>query len=601
MLLVLLLFLGIAGALLQNAQNPELVRINLVAQQYGDAWRDGTLASLEFDGLSWPEVGKGDAKRIAANVEWITRKLGNPAANDGPAPHPNRVEVDRGLTSVKTADKNLAEVTLNVTWVLQTGGLSQTGQTWTYPVKITERNSGGRWRVVWNPAAVHPQIVHGLYLMRTRGLAPRAAVIGAGDTLLPPANKATLARGLLGSMVTSATHEHAELAALRAAAGDRMGVQGLESEFDQQLAGGASVRVDAYRDTRFANLPERTGPLFVGPPETPSPVKVSLDARTQEWVEQSLAGAKQPTTLLVVKPSTGELLAVAKSDSSQDPGLLSQAPPGPIFGLASSLALLRNGNPQNTLNTRVDCSAPWTYSGNHKGDYQSQVFRNPPGAPDIPGVTLGAAVEGGCVTGIARSFSQVTPQALQSAAYDLGLATPGSSASPDLPDDRFVANQFGTWGFFGVTPTDDNPLHHIENMIGEGKVLASPLSMARAVATVATGTRHSIKFVLDPPPKASDITKDLAPEETASLQDVMARAVTEGGGSAHALAATGGADLHAMAGTAGYGTGDSPTRIVWCAGYRGDYAFAVLVTGAPQADGTTSALGVADRFLEQAR
>ncbi|HEX2809572.1 MAG TPA: NTF2-like N-terminal transpeptidase domain-containing protein, partial [Kineosporiaceae bacterium] len=419
MLLVLLLFLGIAGVLLQNAQNPELVRINLVAQQYGDAWRDGTLASLEFDRLSWPDVGKGDAKRIAANVDWITRWLGDPKSNSGPGPHPTSVEVDHTVTSVRTSDPTLADVTLQVTWTLQRSGLSQTGQIWSYPVKLTERNSGGRWRVVWNPSAVHPKIVHGLVLIRNRALAPRATVIGAGDTPLPPAGKPGLARGLLGSMITSATHEQSELAALRATAGDTMGVQGLESEFDQQLAGGASIEVDAVRDPRYANLPEVTGPLFVGPPDTPSPVKVSLDARTQGWVEQALTSVKQPTTLLVVKPSTGELLGVAKGgpnaktqiNSGQDPGLLSQAPPGPMFGMAAALALLRAGNSQNTLNTRLDCSSPWTYSGNYKGDYQSQVFRNPPGAPDIPGVTLGAAVEGAGATCFARAASSVTPQA----------------------------------------------------------------------------------------------------------------------------------------------------------------------------------------------
>jgi hypothetical protein len=603
MLLVVLLFLGIAGALLVNAQNPELVRINLVAQQYGDAWRDGTLASLEFDRLSWPDVTSGDARQIADNVEWITRRLGDPKANSGPAPHPTSVEVDRRLTTVKQSNKSLAEVTLQVTWTLQLSGLSQVGQKWTYPVTLTERQSGGRWRVVWNPAAVHPQIVHGLYLQKIRSLAPRAAVIGAGDTPLPPAGQPTLARSLLGSLVTNATEEQSELATLREDAGDTMGVQGLQSEFDQQLAGGASIQVVANRDHRFAGLPEVTGPLFVGPPETPSPVKVSLDARTQGWVEQALAGAKQPTTLLVIKPSTGELLAVAKSSSShsQDPGLLTQAPAGPMFGLASTLALLRNGNPPNTLNTRVNCSAPWTYSGRYKGDYQSQVFRNLQDlAPGVPGVSLGAAVEGGCVTGIARLASAVTPQALQTAAYDLGLATPNTSPSLEPPDDRFVANQFGTWGFFGVTPADDNPLHHVENVIGEGGVLVSPLSMTRAVATVATGTRRSVKFVLDPPPRADDVTRSLAPTEIASLQDVMARSVTEGGGSAHALARVGAADLHAMATVAGYGTGDTKTRDAWCAGYRGDYAFTVLATAVPTATGTSSVLGVASKFLELA-
>jgi len=78
---------------------------------------------------------------------------------------------------------------------------------------------------------------------------------------------------------------------------------------------------------------------------------------------------------------------------------------------------------------------------------------------------------------------------------------------------------------------------------------------------------------------------------------VMAKAVTEQGGSAHALAGLPGSPVYAMAATAGYGTGRTDVRAAWVTGFRGDYAFTVLVPNAPAADGTRIALEVARRFL----
>ena len=651
MLLVLIVFTAIALPLFLLTGDQELARVKVIASSYGNAWRDGRLDSLVYDKLSWPDVPNADAKKISENVAWITRYL-----DDSGTLRPKDVSV--AAVTPDPARSDFATATLNVTWELQRTGLDQVGQIWKYPVTLTlHRGDGGRWQVVWNPSAVHPQIVHGLVLQKFRVLAPRAAVIGAGDTPLPLAEPApappkdpdTMGQALLGAVTGDATHEQAELAALRAVQGDAIGVRGLQAKFDERLSGGASIQVKAVRDERYAGLPDLTVPLFVGPPETPTPVKITLDRRTQERVEAALLGvntagldqnallaqttkkradyAKKPTsaaTLVVIDKNSGDLLASAATTgaisspkpgdqppgiSRQDAGLLAQRPAGQMFGLVSGLALLRAGN---QLNTRVDCSAPWTYQGQYRTQYQSQVFRNaePPDqkkvpnaskVPGIPGVTLGAALEGGCVTGLARSGFTITPQAVQSAAYDLGMATPATSSLPDLPDNRVVTEQLGTWAFNGTVAVDDNPLHHLENVIGEGQVLVSPLSMARAAATVGSGTRRSVTLVVDPPATAPDLPKNLAPQEVASLQEVMSKAVTEPGGSAHALLAIGGPDLHAMAGTSTYGTGGTKTRTAWCVGYRGDEVFAVMVPQAQTDLGTTEATAVAANFLTLAR
>jgi len=130
-------------------------------------------------------------------------------------------------------------------------------------------------------------------------------------------------------------------------------------------------------------------------------------------------------------------------------------------------------------------------------------------------------------------------------------------------------------------------------------VLVSPLSMTRAVATVSQGQRQAVKLVLDPPAHTQDRRERLSPQEAASLQDIMRKGVTETGGSAHALAGLPG-ETHALSGTAGYGTGQNATRTAWCTGYRGDYAFTVLITDSQAAQGAAGAVQVARNFLQVA-
>jgi hypothetical protein len=593
------MFAILAAVVYVNNGNPEIRRINLVAQQYADSWHSGTLADIDYDKLSSPDVGGGDPQKVADNVKWIVHDL------DGTGNiTPTTVTVDKSATLRSQDDPNLATTRLWVTWTLQRAGLSQKGHQWTYPVTLQERQDGGRWRIVWSPQTVHPAIRHGLVFRVARTLAPRATLLGAGDTVLPPNSSPNLGRAVLGSVVTKANHEQAELAELRAMPGDTIGVAGLQDLYDARLAGGAKLQVSANAVPGYTNLPDIPQVLFVGPPETPRPIKLTLDARTQGWAENAVHGISTPATLLVVKPSTGELIADANTSADLDYGLAAQQPPGSTFGVTSFLALMRAGY---STSSRVDCTQPWTFP------QQGQVFRNAQG-PLINNVTLGGAVEGGCVTALARladpSVQQhVTNQQLVQAAYDLGSATPLQGNWPGTPTLPVVADQLGTPGFHGRinadNPTDDlkdgNPVNLAENLAGQGTVLMSPLSMTRATATVATGTRRAIKLIVDPAPTHPDQDRPLNADETHALQEIMAKGVSEAGGSAHTLAMVAGTPVSALAGVASYGTGNPDRVQAWVTGYRGDYAFTVLVTNVP-ATGTAAtqlqpALAAARTFL----
>jgi cell division protein FtsI/penicillin-binding protein 2 len=254
----------------------------------------------------------------------------------------------------------------------------------------------------------------------------------------------------------------------------------------------------------------------------------------------------------------------------------------------------------------VDCRQPFTYPG------EGQMFRNAQG-PTIDKVRLAAAIEGGCTTALARLAPTITPVQLQTAAWDLGLATPLDARDGDTPGWLAVADQLGTPAFLGRVSSDaatdlggpDDPdgtramtrVHQAQTMVGEGKVLVSALSVTRAAATVASGERRAPKLIANPAPTQQDLPKPIETGDLGQLQEIMAKAVTEPGGSAHALAALPGSPVHAMAASAGYGTGRGDVRAAWVTGYRGDYAFTVLIPNATATDGTRNALEVARRFL----
>lgn len=301
-LFLVAVFAVIAAVVYLNNGNPEIRRIDLVAQQYADAWSKGSLSDVDYDRLSGPNVDAGDGGKVEAAVQTIVRDLDVTGKGEI---KPVKVEVDRGATRITDAARTLATTRLNVTWELQKSGLSQKGHEWTYAVDLTERQDGGRWRVVWTPQTVHPVIRAGLVLRVQRTLAPRAQVIGAGDTPLPPAGSPDLAKAVLGSIATRATQDQADLAPLRAAPSDTIGVAGLQDLYDARLAGNAAITVTAAPAKSGTGIVPNQVPLFVGPPETPTPLQLTLDARVQGWAEAALAGARGAATLVVARPSTG--------------------------------------------------------------------------------------------------------------------------------------------------------------------------------------------------------------------------------------------------------------------------------------------------------
>jgi cell division protein FtsI/penicillin-binding protein 2 len=129
----------------------------------------------------------------------------------------------------------------------------------------------------------------------------------------------------------------------------------------------------------------------------------------------------------------------------------------------------------------------------------------------------------------------------------------------------------GVEGFGADVPVTDDAVEHAAQVIGQGRVLTSPLAVAVGAATVQAGRLRLPRLLADAPADAP------GPElpEAAALQALTRSVVTDGTGTA--VRDVPGEPVRGKTGTAEYGTEVPPRTHAWFAGSSGDLAFAVLV------------------------
>jgi cell division protein FtsI/penicillin-binding protein 2 len=110
------------------------------------------------------------------------------------------------------------------------------------------------------------------------------------------------------------------------------------------------------------------------------------------------------------------------------------------------------------------------------------------------------------------------------------------------------------------------------DLIGQGKVVASPLAMAMVAAAVDSGVARTPTLLPGEAPGAR--IGAIEPEVDSGLQQMMRLVVTQGTGTTVDLP---GMPVFAKTGTAEYAKGGGTGTNAWMIGYRGDVAFAVLV------------------------
>ncbi|MBO9522223.1 MAG: penicillin-binding protein [Nocardioidaceae bacterium] len=403
-----------------------------------------------------------------------------------------------------------------------------------------------------------------------------AAIKGARgiSDQLPLAPAKGFAAALLGT-VGPVTAELVKKSEGRLRAGDDAGLSGLQRRYDEQLFGTPGIKVSAVPRTGEPEV------LFEADPKPGEDLHLSLVPALQSKAEQLLDGVGPASAVVAIRPSTGEVLVAASGPGSKgyNTATFGRYAPGSTFKVVSALALLRSGlEPTAT----VPCTPSLTVNG--------KVFKNYSDYPAnrLGTITLTEALANSCNTAFISQRGRIQGNALAQAAEALGV---GKDYEVGYPS------------FFGQVPPPSSETERAADLIGQGKVLASPLAMAVVAASVVRGSTVVPTLVAGPDaeaPKAAPAAP-LTGAEARQLRALMHAVVEQGSGAA--LADLQPPEVLAKTGTAEYGSASSgggplPTH-TWMLGAQGDLAVAVFV--ATGESGSRTSGPILKAFLGAAR
>jgi cell division protein FtsI/penicillin-binding protein 2 len=524
------------------------------------AWEYDTSVSLvDQDGAAWqvawspddlaPDLAEGDT----LGLRTLTPRRGDITGADGAVLVTERPVLRYGLDKTKVEGPQVARSARRIARVLDLDAASY----------------------VARAEAMGPEaFVEALVLREDDALEALPAfrrvpgALAVRDTL-PLAPTREFAAALLGR-VGPATAELVEESEGRIAAGDEVGLSGLQARYDEQLTGTRGTAVVA----RGAD--DRLRTLFEVPAADGADLRTTLDPVLQREAEDALAtlGDDAPAAALVaIRPSDGAVLASANGVGAAGADLAStgQYAPGSTFKLVSALALLRSGLGPSAP---VSCPATTTVDGRsfeNYDDYPSSALGE---------ITLTQAVAQSCNTAFIGNADRLRPGDLAAAAQALGLGTDHDLGFPV---------------YFGQVPPPETETGAAADLIGQGTVLASPFAMAAVAASVAGG--RAVLPVLLPEHQVQQVPPErpLAPAEAGTLRGLMRAVVTTGSG--RFLADVPG-EVGAKTGTAEYGEPDASGELAthaWMVATRGDLAVAVFV--ATGVSGSQTAGPVLEAFL----
>jgi len=375
------------------------------------------------------------------------------------------------------------------------------------------------------------------------------------------------AQPLLGR-VGPATKELIDSSGGTIAAGDVVGLSGLQAALNTQLSGTPGYRVQAVNDSDGSPA---KAIATLSSPKPGTPVTLTLDRTVQQAADNALAAVSLPASIVVTQPSTGKVLAVANSAAADgDIALTGQYPPGSTFKISTYLAAL-TAKPSLTPASTVACPATIVVNG--------QTVRNENDFA-LGAVPLTSAFAFSCNTSAATLGLGVPSGGLVAAAKSLGLG-----ADWKLPVDAFS----------GSLPEPATPNETAADSYGQGKVLVSPLSMAVMVGSAATGRTVAPSLVAGPAAGQQATPGAARPATiTGYLNTLMRSVVTTPGATGYALHELPG-QVEGKTGTAEFGTQVPAQTHSWFVGVRGDLAFSVFVYNGGSS--TTGAVPIAKTLL----
>lgn len=600
------------------------------ATEQADALASG-LAEGSLDSVAFTELSGADA---TADYQEVVAEMGD-------------IEPSVSVESVDQGEDGSGSATATLDWSWPVAG--EEADPWTYQSTATIAEDGGEWKVDWERSIVEPSLRSAATLDRTTLLGNRGDITGANGLKLvtqrpvyrvgvdrskvPAAGAAAAARQVAqavdidvadyvkevkaagekafveaivlrqgsvdqalrtrlkqikGALVVddeiplAPTREFAapilgtvgpvtaEMIKENPAyqAGDEAGISGLQARYDDQLRGKPGVAVDVIGSDGNSR------PVFEDKPENGKPLETTLDGDLQETADRLLGEVGPPSALVAIQPSTGNILAAANGPANDGLNLATygQLPPGSTFKAVTSLALLRAGV---TPDTRVACTPSINVDG-----YDFTNYSDFPSS-GIGRIPLRTAVADSCNTAFISERQKLGPTDLFEAAKSLGMG---------------VDHDLGFPAYFGQVEPPSGQTEKAADMIGQGTVLASPMTMATVLASIQGG-ELVVPTLLPQIETESPDAKPLTGAEAKALRSMLRGVVTDGSG--RALADLPGPPVIAKTGTAEFERKGKVLTHAWMMGAQGDLAVAVFVeTGA---SGSAVAGPVLREFLASAR
>ncbi|MFZ4484161.1 MAG: penicillin-binding protein 2 [Chthoniobacterales bacterium] len=379
------------------------------------------------------------------------------------------------------------------------------------------------------------------------------------------------------------------------------GREGLEQMFDDQLRGTPGVQ-----NLTLNVEGKRTTERNVRQPVPGYNVITTLDIKVQQACEEALAKTGRRGAVVVIDPTSGEILGMASRPSfdpnafipiikpdvfaklNNDPDVplyprafRSAYPPGSTFKTFVGLAALQTG----LIKPDTEISCP---GGLQVGNF---YFRNwkTSGSGKL---TLSKALAQSCNTWFYQVGLKIGAAPIIEWANALGLGQrtglPLGAESPgNIPNDDYMMRVHKRRILNG----------DVANMsIGQGDILITPVQMAQAMGVIADGgTFHQTRLVkqiqsidnhvVNAYPDRVRTALSIAPENLADLTKGLVMVTSHGTGTGHAAATVKGVKVAGKTGTAQWGQGSKKRNAAWFGGFAPAdnplYAFAAVIEGDP--------------------
>ncbi len=472
---------------------------------------------------------------------------------------------------------------------------------WTYDGQLQMARYEGRWQVRWNTTDLHPRLGEHQMLALRADPPQRASVneVGGTDVLAPgnvyhyslDAGKAgpyliatahavvdalrpfddTLDPQLIAEQA-SATGKPFSLITLRKDDNDRMAplVRNLPGvvitpqadllptddlfapAIVNEVKKAVLSELDGQAGWRIVSVNQNGVDVAVLNEVEPSPapsVTISLDRAVQNAAQHAVDNQGRQAMIVAIRPSSGEILAVAQNAAADANGPLATTglyPPGSTFKMVTAGAAIERD--MATPNTMLSCPGHMDIGQRTIPNY---------GGFDLGVVPMARAFASSCNTTFAELASRMPPRGLTTTAAQYGL---GRDYEVD-----------GIPTVTGSVPPTVDESERTEDGFGQGRVLVSPFGMAMVAATVAAGRTPVPRLIEGRTTTVTGDNTDISEKMLDGLRPMMRLVVTNG-------TATDISDCGAVFGKTGEAEFPGGSH-AWFAGYRGDLAFAALIVG----------------------